>query len=346
MNRPDFLIRTLSYYAKLQSPHPIYIGDSSNPENIRIIKTFIESLKNKLEIDYNWFPPGFDNLEKLLSRVKEKYVAVNGDDDYQIPSSLTNCADFLEDSPDYASAGGYGVTFRLKTSGPYGEIARLADYPRYSLEADTASQRLLDFMKDCFTITFAVNRISHMRKIFVGPIPLASTWNELSEICYCAVAGKSKLVDCLGIVRHIHDRQYNAPAIMDWLTSSDFHSSYISLNKLLAGKISETDNIPLDKAEGVVKNAFWEFLQVYMAREKRASVGMNQPKNGYFLKTLRSNIGTTFPILKTAYRRYLKPFISEKQQLHYEVTNPRSPYYKDFQAVVDSFTGKDINIKT
>ena len=50
MNRPDFLIRTLSYYAKLQSPHPIYIGDSSNPENIRIIKTFIESLKNKLDI--------------------------------------------------------------------------------------------------------------------------------------------------------------------------------------------------------------------------------------------------------------------------------------------------------
>lgn len=342
MNRPDFLIRTLNYYVKMKSPHPIYLGDSSNPENAGIVKTFVANLKNKLEINYRWFPPGFDNLEKLLSEVKEKYVVVNGDDDYEVPSSLTKCAEFLENNPDYASAGGYGVTFRLKNSGPYGEIARLADYPRCSLEAETASQRLTDFMKNCFTITFAVNRADHMRKILVGQIPMIGTWNELSETCSCAIAGKSKLIDCLGFVRQIHDRQYYANSMIDWLTDKNFHNSYMSLRELLAEKISEKDKISRDTAELVIRDSFWEYLQVYMANSQRDQKSKGKSsKNHKILKILRLNIGKRFPVLKTAYRQYLRPFISDKKQLHYEVMNPHSSYYKDFKPVWDSFGNRD-----
>ena len=338
MNRPDFLIRTLNYYAKMRSEHPIYLSDSSSPENAEIIKTFTENLKNKLKINYHWFPPGFDNLEKILPHVKENYAVVNGDDDYEVPASLTKCAEFLEDNPDYASAGGYGVTFRLKTGGPYGEIARLANYPRYSIEMETASQRMLDFMKHCFTITFAVNRVDHMRRISVGSIPMIGTWNELSESCYCAVSGKSRVIDCLGFVRHIHDRQYYANTMVDWLTAKDFYNSYASFRELVAGKIADMDNIPLDRAELVVRDAFWEYLQIYMANSQRDQKKENNPhKKRTILKTLRLKTGLAFPILKTVYHRHF----SDKKQMHYEVLDPRSPYYKDFKPVWDSFRGRD-----
>ena len=228
-DRPDFLIRTLNYYAKTESPHPIYISDSSNKENAEKIKATMAMLSGKIAVNYNWYPPGFDNSAKALSLVKEKYAVITGDDDYEIPSSLTKCAEFLENNTDYASAGGHGISFRLKASGPYGEIARLADYPNYSLESESASERLIDFLKKCFVITSSVNRVEHMKKIWVEPIPITTTWNELFQICYCATSGKSKLIDCLGIIRHIHNHQYHLSSMVDWLTEDRFHHYYLNL---------------------------------------------------------------------------------------------------------------------
>ena len=38
MNRADFLIRQLEYYKSVKSPHPIYIGDSSNKKEKSCVK--------------------------------------------------------------------------------------------------------------------------------------------------------------------------------------------------------------------------------------------------------------------------------------------------------------------
>ena len=38
MNRPDFVIRQLNYYASLNFPHTIYYSDGSSPENAKKIK--------------------------------------------------------------------------------------------------------------------------------------------------------------------------------------------------------------------------------------------------------------------------------------------------------------------
>ena len=344
MNRPDFLARTLNYYAKCKSPHPVYLSDSSSPENVKIIKSILKKLDNKLEIHYNWLPPGLEPHERTLSVVKEKYALINGDDDYEIPSTLTKCAEFLENNPDYTAAGGHGISFRLKTSGPYGEIKRLADYPFYPIEANTASQRLNDFLKKCFVVTSGVNRVEHLKKIWVIPLPIINTWSELFQISHCAVSGKIKLLDCMGIVRHIHDQQYYLTSMVDWLTEKEFYNYYTIFQDHLAKTIAKIDNVSIDQAKQTVKNAFWEYLQVYMANEKKG-LGANNEElktSSPTLKTLRVTLGKTFPVLKTAYRQYLRPFISDKQQMHYDAMNSRSPYFKEFQFVMDSFTGKDI----
>ncbi|MEK7121294.1 MAG: TIGR00180 family glycosyltransferase, partial [Patescibacteria group bacterium] len=98
MNRPDFVIRQLNYYASLNFPHTIYYSDGSYPENAKKIKEKIDKLKNKLNIVYLVSPAGnsIRSVIQLLSAVQEKYVSFFGDDDYWIPDALNQCVEFLE----------------------------------------------------------------------------------------------------------------------------------------------------------------------------------------------------------------------------------------------------------
>ena len=103
INRSDFLIRQLSYYASVKSNHPIYIGDSSNKKEKLKITEFIKNLKDKLEINYSHYPNGngTEVINEISLQVKENYCAYNGDDDFLIPNSLSKCARFLRDNKDF-----------------------------------------------------------------------------------------------------------------------------------------------------------------------------------------------------------------------------------------------------
>ena len=56
-NRSRFVIQQLRYYASLNSPHTIYIGDSSNEEHKQKILAVIEDLKGKVNVVYRSYPP-------------------------------------------------------------------------------------------------------------------------------------------------------------------------------------------------------------------------------------------------------------------------------------------------
>lgn len=142
----------------------------------------------------------------------------------------------------------------------------------------------------------------------------------------------------------------------DWLTGKEFYGFYTIFQDHLSKRIMEIDNINQEQPNKAIqeqpnkaiKDAFWEYLQVYMANEKKGLKAGNEsvtdrPISRLAFKSLKTKVGANFPILKTIYRKHIRPIISDKkQQMHYEVMNPRSPYYKDFQHVMDSFTGKDL----
>src|SRR3989344_5246541 len=165
-NRSDFLIRLLNYYHLNNCPHTIYIGDASTKDHQEQTLDAIRKIGGKVNIVYNDFTgytPSQSTYE-LLTQVKEKYACFNGDDDYQISDSLTKCAEFLESNPDYATATGYAVNFRLKQDGPYGDIEVLKDYPRPELHNEPASKRVLDFLDKYFVTNISVSRTDRMRK--------------------------------------------------------------------------------------------------------------------------------------------------------------------------------------
>lgn len=336
------MIRQFAYYAKVGSPHPIYIADSSNDTNAAKLKNAIEELKDKLSVTYTWYPPGPDNHGSLLGQVKEKYACVISDDDYQIPASLTKCAQFLENNPDYGAAGGYAVSFRLDKSGPYGNLKRLADYPRYSIEADTARQRLIDFMKVIYSITFFVNRVENMKKAWQSKLYLGHTLDEIVSWNHLIVTGKSKLLDCLSLVRQIHDHQYPMPNSFDWMVSKNFSNDYELFLKDIPGAIARKDNIDIRDAQEAAKEAFWDYIQRTLAYDYKYYITQKYPSENKSEISIKTKIGRSFPFIKKVYRTYLRSLLGKDPQIHYEVLQPNSKYYQDFKPVLDSFTGSSL----
>lgn len=338
-DRPDFIIRELAYYVKLQSPHPIYIADSSNDKNAETLKNAINKLSDKITIKYTWYPPGPDNTTSLLDQVKEKYACYVGDDDYQIPDSLVKCAEFLENNPDYSSAGGRSVSFRLKESGPYGELQRLADYPRYSIQSETARQRLIDFMKVIYSIIFFVHRVNTLKNSLKSKMYMSNTLNELIYWNHCAISGKSKLIDYLSLVRQIHSSQYSMANSFDWVTSKNFYDDYEFFKNDISKAIAEKDNIEIQEAEKATKEAFWGYIQKMLSSDYKYYLTEQYPHKINTKNNLKLKIGVLLPIFKYKYKACLKRFLGKNVQMHYEVLQPNSKYYKDFKPVMDSFTG-------
>ena len=344
MNRPDFVIRLLNYYASLNCRYTVYIGDSSNQENSAIIQSEVKKLRDKLKIDYQIFHDG-DGVKciiKLLSTVKEKYVTLIGDDDYNVPDTIYACAEFLENNPDYETAIGKQVTIRVEGNQAYGKLTGIHDYQRYSIEDETASERLFSHLgKHLNTIVAAVLPTRHMLKYFQDSDDIKDLIfrGEIIPCSLMAIAGKSKVLDKLGIVRQIHIGNIKNDDVFDEITNQNWPESYALAKKILVAALTEKDKISQLKAEEAVKEAFWANLNnlLTLFYPQHLAIVSTPTLHKTDSKTkIRTKIAAKFPFLKHAYRKFIRPIFTDKQQLHYEVLQPDSKYYNDFWPIVKS----------
>ncbi len=345
MDRPDFVIRQLNYYASLNSPHTLYYVDSGNEENSKKIKDEIYRLKNVLNAAYLFSPKGdsIKSLIELISIVKEKYSAFMGDDDYWVPDTLSQCAEFLEKNPDYETAIGRSVTFKTENNAVYGKIKEIHDYPRHSIENNTASERLFNYLgPNLSAIATAVIRTDHLLKYYQDSLEIkdANIRGELLASCLMLIAGKSKVIDKLGFVRQIHDNHFKIADMFDWFTDENWHPSYSLFKNKISATLTAKDNISQEKAEQIFKQSLWFHFNKYLPRSYGQYLNAINPPQPV-KKSFRTKIASRLPLLKKVYRSYAKSWFAEKDQLHYEVTNPDSKYYKDFKPIADSIISKN-----
>lgn len=339
-NRSDFVIRLLDYYAHLNSPHPIYIGDSSDLPESEKIKNKISELDGKLNIVYHYSPPGdVARCEfELLTLVKEKYTCLLCDDDYHVPDALTECTEFLEKNPTYASAIGLSVTFKTKGGGVYGKLLEIHDYPRKSIENETASDRLSEFFGPRLVpLVNCVCRTSQLLHFYEETYPMKDMifGHDVLPSALLAVAGKYKVVDKLAFIRQLHGGNNPLPDMFDWVTGEKWNHDYSYSREKLIQALIDTDRLTRKEAELSFKKAFWNHFTVFMPRYyKEFMLGLEIPRPKKF--TLRNKIAAKFPLLKHLYRQTIRPLINKKIQLHYEVTQPNSKYYQDFKPIIDS----------
>ena len=345
MNRSDFIIRQLKYYAAVKCLHTIYIGDSSNKEHKAKIEKAVSALSDKIKIIYRHLPSLNDReaIYFLLSIIEEPYACFIGDDDYQIPDSITKCIDFLENNKDYATASGYAAAFRIKGNGVYGELERIANYPRPQVELTTAQERIVKYFENYFVPLFSVNRTAQMLKNWeeVDKVADKSFGSEIIPSALSIITGKSKTIDCLGFMRQIHDGHYGLPNTFEWVVGENWLGSYRQFLKRLSEEIVSVDNITLSEAENSVKQGLWLFLEKQLAREYPQYFPSKKVSGSFtsHLKKTRTNIGRQLPFLKIVYRKLFKKYKNKARDIHFEVAQRSSKYYKDFSQVVNSFSG-------
>ena len=344
MNRSEFVIRQLNYYAQVGCHHTIYIVDSSPTDEFNKTASYIKNLGDKVNVTHKYFPPGPGHLEFLYSLVEENYLCFCGDDDYQIPDTLTKCAQFLNNNPDYESACGVSVTFRLKWNGqyePYGELDRLADYPRYSVEFNTAAERLKYFFNNYFTSLVSVSRTESIKRNHKNTLEIKDLVirDEILQCCSTLAAGKSKVIDSLGFIHQIHDQMaYHLPDLYDWITGDKWLESIGILEKRIVKELMVIDKIDEQKAKTAFKQALWLYFNKQFPREYGEKYLSSQSKQIPKYRELKAKIGLKFPAIKYLYKNWVNKIKGKQPRLHYEVLQPKSKYYKDFKPVMDSFT--------
>ncbi len=262
INRPEFVIRQLSFYARTGGRIGIYIGDGSEGEGLEKVAAACERFSKQLKIVHLRLPGSSDvEAERaLVKAVEEPFACLLGDDDFFIPSSLERCADFLTGNPDYAIALGKAALFQLSSEALYGDIVSLVPYNQRSLESSTASERLLDYFYRSFATHFSVHRTDNFRKEMEAIKDVNDrAIREILSSALAIVHGKAKQLDRLYLVREDHAKRYLQADVYDILTHPRWQSAYQILFDVLTNEVAEKDDIPLERARDVVKQGFWAY---------------------------------------------------------------------------------------
>ena len=348
MNRPDFLIRQLNYYASVSSKHPIYIGDASNESEKGKIESAIKSFQGQIEIHYHYLP-GM-NIRKTITHLgeiaTEEYCAIICDDDYLIPSSLEKCASFLSKNPDYRTAQGKAVIFTLNENGPYGTLkGSMVYWDNKCCEFETAKQRVEFFAYKYWVPQFSV----HRRDEFVSDSIIYRDIEDESfgELLHCFTfisKGKSKFIDCLYLIRQGHDSRYILPGILDWITGEKWNISYNKFIESIGDNISKTDNLPIEEGLRIIKEAFKEgYLKQAIKKSNGEDKALLRPAYHQHLTGKVKNFLTDFirnrPLLKRSIKNIRSKYLKTGSTLDFDFLLQRdSPYYADAKAVYDNFT--------
>ena len=340
LNRPDFLLRQFAFYTKVKSPHPIYISDSSNQENAKEITDGIKRYKN-LDITYQWALPGKDQIYKLLPLVKEKYCIQIGDDDFVIPNTIAECADFLENHPDYGTCMGKQVNIRLRSEDydkAYGLIDRQTRPMGRSLEDNDPTSRLMNFWSDTFFACLTVRRIETERSLrdMTKDFTFVDYMTEFLVASVPLIAGKMKIFDKLGYVMHISSRRYGIvvnPSVAK--TASGIYNSeqWKICEKSLTKFISEI-GVPEEDSLKVAQLAATLYLESQMAPDKnQPNINKDQSRGNYnnVIKILKRYL-SKIKFIKSIYYKIKSPEYVER---------PESKYFNDFKVVKDFLENKN-----
>jgi len=326
INRSDFLIRLMRYYEAIGFEGCICIGDSSSSGHVERVKRVIETLQGKLNIAYQEYPDlnGADCFKQLVDLVTTPYAALLADDDLLVPSALIKCVNFLEEYPDYASAHGVGLIIGLDSKGPYGRVVRCEHYQQPVIEAESASQRLNDHFRNYHPTLHSVHRIESWKAMYrdVHLIKDTAFGAELLPDCKSVILGKSKELNCLYVMRQVHVQQYVLPDCYDWITSPEWYPSYMVFRDGLAEDLTLQDNISIEEAHTVVKQAFLSYLDQFLS----------QGAGDWRVSRLRQAARRIRQLLRS-----LKPKEHSEMSLS-ALLSSSSPYHADFMSIYKAIT--------
>jgi len=192
--RPQYLARTLKYYA--QTDFPVLVVDSS-----RVASPDAAVLQNGA---YRHMPgvPLLEKMRSIMPLVATPFMVFCADDDFTVPRAAQACADFLMANPDHSSAQGHYV---MAMPGARG-VELTAGYPgNFQVRVDSGdpSVRLRQLFSPYVQNFYAVHRTSTWQAFYALPTEKFSHYCilELLGAMLAAILGKHKVLPLLYSVR-------------------------------------------------------------------------------------------------------------------------------------------------
>ena len=328
MNRSDFVVRQLRYYADALPGCSIYIGDSSDAQHCARIAEAGHQLSSKIKVKH-LHVPGLNEMQAIHAAslsVEEPYAAFLGDDDFFIPASLEKCARFLDDNPDHSLAHGVAALCALPPKGSSEAIKAIVPYNLGSLEGSSGSARLLEFFSNYYVTLFSVHRTSSFQQDLEKSKDVPDPhFRELLSSALAAVKGKAKRLDCLFLIRGDHEERYRARHMFDWVTQDGWAECYRQLSLRLAEEIMLVDGSTEQAAQEIVTQSFWGYLAKGLTRKWHLRYG--RPA----LSTKLYNLARQHPRVARAGRRAISLLPGDTNTLSlYSLLRPSSRYHSDF----------------
>lgn len=286
-NRSLYLDRQLQYYDTVKFLGTILIGDSSDDKFEKKSYTSVIKKYPNLDIQYHYF-----NMKKIafqhaavkivymLDEIKTPYVAFAGDDDFQVPTGLHQCVEFLDNNPDYIAAHGVRLNFTLDDQ-IYGNIIGLDAYEGYAWDMDNPVERWHNYMESGIATIFYVHRTPIWKKLFAYSIKAKCDYigNELIICSLCAILGKVKKLNCLSTVfqRNTLTKvfSFRDTTLWDLIHTNDWIPSVKIFEKAVVMELSK--RMPLEEAKKTFHREFWYHCLVVMNNQFNKKYTQSEP---------------------------------------------------------------------
>ena len=303
---------------------------------------------------------GVQCVEKLIELIPTPYAAFVADDDYVVPSALYQCAAFLEENPEYSAAHGLGLLFSVLGDAPNGQIKDAGYFRQPILEGETASARIAGLFQNYAVTLFSVKRSSTWQNLYEDSASIADWRRFGGELLQCgrtAIAGKIKQLDCLHLVRQVHqpaqaltdnqNRQSNYSAInmsststedaFFWLANPDWSKSYEKFHQLISDEMASRDRICVNQAQILVKRFFWRYLADVINQQWNAKFRSEDTH----LKPRITRVARTLPGIQWVYQKMRSTTGNSKVSRDVSIEamiKISSTYHQDFMPIHRSIT--------
>lgn len=253
------MVRTLRYYAAAGFDGKLLVGDSSEDGEADPVRREVARLSSKLDIDYLDCRGQDDRLtlHRLAMRVETPYVAYSGDDDYLFPSTLHECAEFLDANPGYVSAHGEGWDFALEPDGPLGELRILGPYVQPVLEQSRPRDRMHGHFLRYGVTLFGVHRTGAWRRMWGHSSEVADRTfaAELIPCCLTPLLGKVGAVAGASVLRQCHPQRYGLPGATQWVQGRSWQAGFDAFCRILGETLAESEGVAIADAIAQVREA-------------------------------------------------------------------------------------------
>ena len=250
-NRPEFLIRSISYWSDYDMT--VHILDGAKvPLDDKLISGF------KSNINYHHMP--IDLMQRLNSSIEfigTDYSMLVADDEFFISSALESCIEELENDHEIVSCMGSAISFRVEDNIVVGNII----YPalsKHSLMQDNSLERSIFHMSNYVPSSiYSVMRSNVWKKsirsasvknyeVFVKAI------GELQFEITSSYLGKSKIINELMWLRsfenepiRVHETEATIPIQAFWYEKSNKLIRNEIINTIVQSIAPKQDKVPL-----------------------------------------------------------------------------------------------------